>query len=71
MVINKKAEAEVIFVGMVFVEVLSVEVLFVGTVFVEVLFAVSIISSHMITESPIICPDNLPFSQLHFAGFQK
>ena len=43
---------------------------FVGTVFVRILFVLSIISSHLITELPIMLPAYLPFSQLHVAGFQ-
>ena len=39
-----------------------VQLRFVVTVFVEVLFVVSIISSHVITESSVILPTYLPFS---------
>ena len=46
------------------------QLLFVGTVFVKIVFVVSIISSHVITESSIILHTFLPFSQLHIAGLQ-
>ena len=51
------------FVGTVFVEVISVEVVFIRTF-------TSILSSHIITESPIILPKYLPFSQVRVLGFQ-
>ena len=47
-----------------------VEVLFVGTVFVETIFIVSIVSSHITTESSIMLPKYLPFLQLHGVGFK-
>ena len=49
-----------------FVRIVSAEVLFVGIVFVS-----STISSHLITESTVILPAYLPFSQVHVAVFQK
>ena len=48
-----------------FVDVFFAEVLFVGIVFVS-----SIISSFLTTELPVLLA-NLPFLQLHFAGFQN
>ena len=46
--------------------IVFVEVLFVGIVFVS-----STASSHLITESTVILPAYLPFSQVHVAVFQK
>ena len=62
MVINKRASKMLKFVEVHFLRTYFVEVLLVGMVFV-----VSIISSHIISESPIILPTHLPFLQLNFA----
>ena len=59
MVINKKASKMLKFV----------EVHFVRTVFLGTVFVVSIILSHITTESPIILPRYLPFLQLHVPRF--
>ena len=47
-----------------------VEVLFVRTAFVGTVFAVSIISSAVMTETSVRLAKYLPFSQIHVSGFQ-
>ena len=61
MVINKKDNKKYKFV----------KVNFVRTVFLEVFLVVSLVSSHITTESSIILPTYLPFLQLQVEGFQK
>ena len=61
MVINKKDNKKYKFV----------KVNFVRMVFLEVFFVVSLVSSHITTESSIILPTYLPFLQLQVEGFQK
>ena len=64
MVINKRAsKIEKFFVS----HIAFLSLKFVVTVFGS---SVSIISSHDITESSIILAKNLPFLELHVAGFQ-
>ena len=46
------------------------ELLFVGTFFAKILIVVSIISSHVITESLVILPIYLLFSQVRVEEFQ-
>ena len=42
-----------------------------GTVFFGIIFAGKVsLLSHIITESPMIAPKYLPFSQVHTLGFQ-
>ena len=62
MVINKKASKIYKF----FVS----QVTFLSLKFIVTVFVVSIISSHLTTEWSIILPKDLPFLQLHVAGFQ-
>ena len=52
-----------------FVEVHSVRTAFVEVLFIGTDFVMSIILSHITTESPIILPIYLPFLQLFVAGF--
>ena len=54
-----------------FVEVLFVKMNFIEVRSVGIVSVVSIISSHVTTESAIILPIYLPLLQLHFAGFEK
>ena len=46
------------------------KLLFVGTFFAKILIVVSIISSHVITESLVILPIYLLFSQVRVEEFQ-
>ena len=57
-----------VFVETAFAGAVFLEVLFIRTVFVEALFVTSINSSHVITQSSIILPTYLLFSQVHVAG---
>ena len=54
-----------------FVEVLFVRMNFIEVSSVGIVSVVSIISSHITTESAIILPIYLPLLQLHSAGFEK
>ena len=69
MVINKKTSKIQKFVEITFLGTAFFEILFAGTISIEVLFVASMISSHVITESPITFPTYLPFLQVHEAGF--
>ena len=64
MVIDRKMSKKVRFT-VYFFSLKFVEVVLIGTAFVT-----SLISSHVITKSPIINPKHLPFSQVQVLGFQ-
>ena len=72
MVMNKKAsKIQTFFLLQIIFSLLRfVGKLFAKTVFVIILFAVSLISSHVITEPSLMLFTYITFSQLHAAGFQ-
>ena len=70
MVINTKASKMQRLVEVLVIEKVFGEVVFVGIVLIEVSFVSSIISSHITTESPIRLA-YLRFLQLYNAGFKK
>ena len=57
------------FAGIVLFEIAFVLTVFVGAAFAGILLVTSTISSHVITESPVILSKYLPFSEVHVLGF--
>ena len=65
-----RAFVGIVFDGTVFIGTVFVGVVFIRVVIVRTLFEASIILLHVITESLIILPRYLTFSQVHVLGFE-